>query len=74
MDIYECERRAIDDGASDSATFDVVGPNGTIPVKWLDAHMGIMKGDGQPGFWTTRDVAQQASALGLRIENYQPNV
>lgn len=74
MDIFECERRAIDDDASDSATFDFVGPNGRIAVKWLDAYMGIMKAEGQPGFWTSRDVAQQANALGLRIENYQANV
>lgn len=74
MDIFECERRAIDDGAHDSATFEFVGPGGRIPVKWLDAYMGIMMAEGEPGFWTTRDVAEQSEKFACHIENYQPNV
>lgn len=74
MDIYECERRAIEDNAGDKATFDIIGPSGRIPVQWLDADMGIMMAEGQTGFWTTRDVGRQAAALGLRVENYSANV
>jgi hypothetical protein len=73
MDIFECERRAIEEGAYDRATFELVGPGGRILVKWLDADMGIMKAEGESGFWMTHDVADKCSEFGLRIENYQAN-
>jgi hypothetical protein len=67
MDIYECERRAKDDGAFDKATFDILGPNGAIKCRWLDAYFGLLQAEGQEGFWTVKDVA---AIPGLSIENY----
>lgn len=53
--INDCERLACQCDASDSATFEIVGPTGRIKAKWLDAYMGILRVEGEDGFCMTRD-------------------
>lgn len=68
MDIHECERKAIADGAYDKAQFDLVSPTGAMMhCRWLDAYFGLIQVDGESGFCHTRDIA---SISGLSVENY----
>lgn len=55
MDLYECERRAKDEG-SDSATFDLHTPNGVKKCKWLDAYFGLFEIIGVKGFLNVEGV------------------
>ena len=72
MSIVECEDRAKDEGF-DTATFDVVGPNGRVKAKWLDAYMGMFTVEGQKGCVMTRDAKQYFRVMGLHCENFQAN-
>lgn len=49
LTINQCQELAKDVGY-DKATFDLVGPKGRKPCKWLDAYMGMFQIDGDKGF------------------------
>ena len=70
MSLVECEDRAKDEGF-DSATFEVVGPNGRVKAKWLDAYMGIFTVEGKDGFLMVGDAKHTFRTLGLHCENFQ---
>lgn len=72
MSLVECEDRAKDEGF-DTATFDIVGANGTMKAKWLDAYMGMFQIEGQKGFLMTNDAKHHFRQLGLHCENFKPN-
>ena len=72
MSIVECEDRAKDEGF-DTATFDVVGPNGRVKAKWLDAYMGMFTVEGQDGFMMMNDAKQYFRVMDLHCENFQAN-
>lgn len=70
MSLVECEDRAKDEGF-DTATFEVVGPNGRMKAKWLDAYMGLFTVEGQTGFMTVNEAKHTFKAMGLHCENFQ---
>ena len=49
MSISQCQELAKKIG-SNSATFDLVGPNGRMKAKWLNAYMGLFTLEGRDGF------------------------
>ena len=53
LTIHQCEELAKKVGY-DSATFDLCGPKGRKPCKWLDAYMGLFIIEGDKGFCMTR--------------------
>lgn len=53
LTINQCQRLAEGIGF-DGATFDLCGPKGKLPAKWLDAYMGLFQIDGQEGFVMVR--------------------
>jgi hypothetical protein len=55
LSILQCQELAKDVGY-DSATFDLVGPNGVLKAKWLDAYFGLfeIQGEGSDGFLTVQ--------------------
>ena len=55
--IDECERLAKDLDAHDSMRFDLVGPTGRLPARWLDAYFGFFQIDGKDGFFTAQQFA-----------------
>jgi len=68
MTIHQCQALA-QKFTSDGASFDLVGPKGRKPAKWLDAHMGFFQIDGSPGFVM---VSQVEFARDLWCENLRP--
>jgi hypothetical protein len=67
MTLTACERRAQDDDAHDSATFDLVGPAGRLRCKWLDAYFGMFQEAENPkGFYMVRDFDRP----DFHVENY----
>jgi hypothetical protein len=54
MTIHQCQRLTIKLDAPD-ATFDLCGPKGKKPCKWLDVDMGLFQIDGQDGFCMVSD-------------------
>lgn len=67
MTFDQCARKAQDLNASDSATFDVVGPHGRKGARWLDSYMGLLILDGEDGFCKGSDIED----MGLWCENLQ---
>lgn len=53
--INDCQRLAIESGAHDKATFELVGPAGRIKASWLDAYFGFVQLDGEEGFCMARN-------------------
>lgn len=49
MTINQCQELA-KDMDFDGATFDLCGPKGKLPCKWLDAYMGLFVINGAEGF------------------------
>lgn len=41
MNIFECEKKAQDEGF-DCSSFKAMFPAGELEVKWLDAHLGLL--------------------------------
>lgn len=64
MDIYACARLAQKDGY-DKATFDLVGPNGRLKCRWVDAYFGMFIPEGQDGFLMENQVPE-----GFYCENF----
>lgn len=72
MTLSACERRAQGDDAYDKATFDLVGPLGRLPCKWLDAYFGmfVRTDEESKGFYMVRDFDRP----DIHVENYSANV
>jgi hypothetical protein len=71
MTLTQCMRRAQDDNASDTATFDLVGPIGRLHCRWLDACFEMFVEVGkEKGFFMVR----QFDLPDVWVENYQPNL
>lgn len=49
ISILQCQKVAEKFGFN-SVTFDLVGPNGRIKAKWLDAYLGLFQIEGEEGF------------------------
>lgn len=49
LNILQCQELAKDIGF-DKTTFDLVGPNGRLKCKWLDAYFGFFQIEGEEGF------------------------
>ena len=69
MTLTACERRAKDDRAYDTATFDLVGPIGRLHCRWLDAYFGAFVEVGKEGFYIVSDF----DLPEIHVENYNPN-
>ena len=67
MTLNQCQELAKTLG-HDSATFDLCGPKGKKPCKWLDAYLGMFIIDGSEGFTM---VSQLQFAQDLWCENLQ---
>lgn len=67
MNINQCQGLAKKMGF-DGATFDLCGPKGKLPCKWLDAYMGLFIIDGAEGFNT---VGQFEFRSDVWCENLQ---
>ena len=66
MSILQCQKLAEDMGY-DSATFDLVGPRGTLKCQWLDAYFGMFRIEGRgDGFFMVSDFQYVPD---LRCEN-----
>lgn len=65
MTFAQCARKAKDADAHDRAEFEIVGPNGRVKARWLDAYFGLIMGEGQEGFWRDSDLED----MGLHCEN-----
>jgi len=68
LSILQCQQLA-KDVSFDSATFDLCGPKGRMPCKWLDAYMGLFQIDGSEGFVM---VSQIQYLPDVWCENLQP--
>lgn len=67
MTLTACERRAQDDNASNTATFDLVGTRGVMHCRWLDAYFGMFVEVGKDvGFYMVRDF----DIPDIHVENY----
>jgi len=64
--IAQCEELAKDLDAHNTMTFDLVGPKGRKPAKWLDAYYGFFQLEGVEGFLAT---SQFTYARDLTCEN-----
>lgn len=69
LTIHQCQELAKDIGY-DHATFDLCGPKGRTPCKWLDAYLGLFIVDGAEGFNT---VSQFEYAPDIWCENVMPS-
>lgn len=67
LTIHQCQDLAKKVGF-DKTTFDLVGPKGRLPAKWIDAYFGFFEVEGQEGFLS---VAQIGYAQNLHCENVQ---
>ena len=67
LTINQCESLAQDLG--EGATFDLCGPKGKKPCKWLDAYMGLFQIEGEEGFMMTSQIQ---FASNLWCENLMP--
>lgn len=67
LTIHQCQNLAKDIGF-DGATFDLCGPKGKKPAKWLDAYMGLFQIVGHEGFMMVRDI----EFSNLWCENLMP--
>lgn len=61
LNINQCERVAQDlcvvhSGSITPVLFDLCGPRGKKPARWIDPYMGAFQIDGDKGFMITRDV------------------
>lgn len=56
MDLYRAEKLAQKHGY-DSCTMTVIGPDGVLYGKWLDAYFGLFKPDRAKGFVSTKQLA-----------------
>lgn len=65
MTFDQCARKAQDADAHDRAEFEIVGSAGRIRAHWLDSYMGLLIGEGQKGFWMSRDLED----MGFHCEN-----
>lgn len=68
MNILQCQALAKKIGF-DSTAFDLVGPNGRMKAKWIDAYLGLFKLEGQDGFIL---VNQIQFISDLYCENVMP--
>lgn len=67
LTIHQCQEMAKHFGFN-GATFDLCGPKGKLPAKWLDAYFGLFQIDGQKGFVTV----QHFQFADVWCENLQP--
>lgn len=67
LTINQCQEMAKDLG--DGATFDLCGPKGRKPCRWLDPYMGLFIIDDAKGFTM---VSQIQFAADLWCENIMP--
>lgn len=58
MDLYECERRAKEEGF-ETATFDLNTPGGVKKCRWLDAYFGLFEIVGLKGCLSTAAVMRE---------------
>lgn len=70
MNLHQCARVAKDlvrDGTqANTITFEIVGPKGRVPCRWIDPHLGFFKMADSDKFTRVVDVEMYHS---LHIEN-----
>jgi hypothetical protein len=77
--LSECQELAKDLDAWNSLTFELVGPKGRKPAKWLDAYCGLFQLKGSDGFLSVSQFkyaqdlwCENLRASGIETEGHDP--